>query len=191
MKNLDDALRTPNVDTFRLLKRIKEETPHPVLEKREWELLVGHACRYGSADKLRYLLTLGAQYCYKLADIPEDYMKGFVRNVYLPRGNFDGDSDGTVRTLLTYGTPVMSDSLAVAARSGKWSIVRTLVEAGTDVNIGDPKPLVSAIAQERTDMFRALLGWDARLDGETMKACAQRAKEDGLESMLDLLHCGI
>jgi hypothetical protein len=187
MKDLDNALRTQNVETFELLKRIKEETPHPKVDEEHWKKLLEHACRRGSADMVQHLLTLGLQHSYELKESSK--LRHLITLVCLRRGT--SDSDRTVRTLLSHGVPVTSDALAGAAKLGNWNLVQILVEAGTDVNIGDPKPLVSAIAQERTDMFKALLGWGARLDGETMKACAERAKEEGLESMLDLLHCRI
>jgi hypothetical protein len=182
MKILDDALRTPNVKTFKLLMQIKENTPHPEVEKRDWQMLLVHACFYGSADMIQHLFTLGAQYSYKLTDIRENTLKFLIRDVIR-----QCERDRIIRTLLSYGAPVTSDAVVIAAKHGNWSLVQILVEAGADINSGKPKPLVSAISLERTDMFKALIEWGARLDSEVMEACAKRAREEGLKSMLDLL----
>jgi hypothetical protein len=183
MKMLDSALRTPNVETYKILMRIKERTPHPEVEEEHWQKLLEHACKNGSADMVQHLLTLDAlQHSYKPADMVE---MDLIKHVCLRREY--PDSDRTVRALLSYGAPVTSDALAGAAKSGNLSLLQVLVEAGTDISSGDPRPLVSAIALERMDMFKALIKWGARLDSEVTKACAKRAREENLESMLDLL----
>ena len=183
MKTLDSALRTPNVETFDILMRIKENTPHPELEGELWGKLLQHACKNGSADMVRHLLALDAlQHSYKLAAVAR---MDLIKDACLRRNNHE--SHDIVRTLLSYAAPVPSDAVADAAELGNLSLVQVLVKAGASVNIGYPRPLVSAIALERMDMFKALIRWGARLDSEATKACVDRARENGSESMLRLL----
>jgi hypothetical protein len=48
-------------------------------------------------------------------------------------------------------------------------------------------PVVAAVGYEREDLVREFVGLGASLDGEFGKKAVERAKKDGLESMLVLL----
>jgi ankyrin repeat protein len=80
--------------------------------------------------------------------------------------------------------------LSKASAGGYLDVVRLLLDAGVDANetIGPQSALVSAIAKEHTAMFTLLVerGADLYADG-VAEACVQRAKDNGLHSMLLLL----
>jgi ankyrin repeat protein len=92
--------------------------------------------------------------------------------------------------MLEAGRSIGRMTTAKAAAQGYWDIVLLLLDAGADVNEGTGKdsPLVQAIAREHTAMFNLLVkrGGNLYLNG-TAQACVQRAKKDGLDSMLVLL----
>jgi hypothetical protein len=94
-----------------------------------------------------------------------------------------------VRRLLELGIPP-TDALSKASAGGYLDVVRLLLDAGVDANetIGPQSPLAGAIGKEHTAMFTLLVerGADLYADG-VAEACVQRAKEDGLHSMLLLL----
>jgi ankyrin repeat protein len=95
-----------------------------------------------------------------------------------------------VKVMLEAGRSIGRMTTAKAAAQGYWDIVLLLLDAGADVNEGTGKdsPLVQAIAREHTAMFNLLVkrGGNLYLNG-TAQACVQRAKKDGLDSMLVLL----
>jgi ankyrin repeat protein len=83
-------------------------------------------------------------------------------------------------------------ALPKAAAGGYLDVVRLLLDAGVDANevVGSksPNPLASAISREHTAMFELLIdrGADVHAAG-VAEECVQRARKDGLESMLLLL----
>jgi len=83
-----------------------------------------------------------------------------------------------------------ADALPKAAAGGYLDVVRLLLDAGVDANevVGSKSPLASAISKEHTAMFKLLIdrGADVHAAG-VAEECVQRARRDGLESMLLLL----
>lgn len=81
-------------------------------------------------------------------------------------------------------------ALLKAAERGFLVIFRLLLDAGVDANesIGSESPLASAIAMGHPEIFELLIerGGDLHSKG-TAEECVRRAKNDGLESMLQLL----
>jgi ankyrin repeat protein len=92
-----------------------------------------------------------------------------------------------VRILLEHGAELKDDALAIAAKRGHMNVVKVLVELGADVNQGKPRAIVSAISLERKDMFYGLLELGATLDGESGREALEKAREEGLTSMLALV----
>lgn len=186
MNTLDRALSTSNMETFDTLMRIKETTPYPELDEEHLTSLLNDACQEGSEEMVRRLLALGASlegYDYEY-DKLEDPLKVACSDSF---GKGTMNLQRIASALLSHGAQIKGDEIAIAAKTGNLGLVQTLVQAGVDVNTGAPKPLVSAVGLERTDLFEALVGWGARIDGEVGKACAERARLEGLESMLSLL----
>jgi ankyrin repeat protein len=99
-------------------------------------------------------------------------------------------SQKTVASLLRHNAKIWGDEIGPAARRGDLGIVKELVEHGADVNRGtiyNPPPIVSAVLLEYKEMFYFLLERGALLIGDFTKAMVQKAKEQGLDSMLVLL----
>jgi hypothetical protein len=104
----------------------------------------------------------------------------------------------TVRLLLTYGASP-EGALAQAAHRGYLGIVELLLDHGASpdgvielnehkVKTGELIPLVAALELEHVRMFHLLLERGASfIDQEAGLKCAKVAKENGLDSMLDLL----
>jgi hypothetical protein len=94
-----------------------------------------------------------------------------------------------VQRLLEIGIPP-TGALSKASAGGYLDLVRLLLDAGVDPNetMGPKSPLVNAIAKEHTAMFTLLVerGADLHADG-VAEECVQRARKDGLDSMLLLL----
>jgi hypothetical protein len=157
MNTLDRALSTHNLETFDVLMRIKETTPYPELGEEQLASILRRACSRGSEEMARRLLALGAPLEGQDYDFNkvEDPLMTACRG---QRGRGTVNSERIVRVLLSHGAQIKGDEIAIAAKTGDLGLVRTLVQAGADVNAGDPKPLVSAIELERTDLFEALVG---------------------------------
>ena len=191
---IEAALATPNVETFDLLLDVEKTfppPPHPDFTEQLKGTLMIKACEGGAAEKVRRLIAFGS---------PVNDCRDWANRILQPiraacTGEWDLHDEGrrpvnanaVVRVLLSHGASVEGDEVAIAARFGDLSLLRTLVEAGADVNAGHPKALVSAVALEREDIFKALLCWGARLDSETGAECVEKAMSGGLESMLSLL----
>jgi ankyrin repeat protein len=140
------------------------------------DLPVRKACRRGHIAIVEYLLAHGA---------------GPERTVATAA---EWGHAELVQRLLELGiSPV--GALSRAAAGGYLDVVRLLLDAGVDANetpetpsMGVKSPLANAIWKEHTAMFDLLLDRGADLHAEGVaEECVQRAKEDGLESMLLLL----
>jgi hypothetical protein len=129
------------------------------------------ACMRGHTNIVEYLLTRGAS--------PEQTVE-----MASEWGHFE-----LVQRLLEAGIPPMH-ALSEASAGGYLDIVRLLLDAGVDPNetMGPKNPLVGAIAKEHTAMFTLLIERGADLHaGGVAEECVQRARKDGLGSMLLLL----
>jgi ankyrin repeat protein len=184
---LDRALLTPNLDTFDFVMGLKKKTQYPDLEKDQLLSLLHSACCYGWVEMAQRLLTLGAPLEDDGPGLWPSKGEDPLRAACRARPGHTTYSEAIVRLLLSHGARIKGDEVTLAAKTGKIGVVQALVEAGADVNKGDPHPLVSAIALERVDLFKSLLSWGAELNSEVRGACIERAKQENLESMLELL----
>jgi hypothetical protein len=134
-------------------------------------LPVRQACMRGHRDVVEYLLAHGAGQESTIATAAEWGRTALVK-----------------RLLDLEISPV--GALSKAAAGGYLDVVRLLLDAGVDANETPSvkSPLASAIWKEHTAMFDLLLDLGADLHAEGVaEECVQRAKEDGLESMVLLL----
>ncbi|KAI0115655.1 ankyrin repeat-containing domain protein [Nemania sp. FL0031] len=75
-----------------------------------------------------------------------------------------------------------------AAKASSTSLARLLLEAGADTNVGQPPPIVLAVAKEDADMFRLLCDHGATLDTPESGGWAMAVAQFwGFESMIDML----
>jgi hypothetical protein len=94
---------------------------------------------------------------------------------------------GIVSLLLEHGAG-MGKALAKAVRKGYLSIVRTLLEQDTGIELEWQGILVSSVQVEDEALFWLLVKHaGGAIDEDTRTACAKVAKEMGLESMLELV----
>jgi hypothetical protein len=134
-------------------------------------LPVERACRRGHTAIVEYLLACGA---------------GPERTVATAA---EWGHTKLVQRLLEIGLP-SGDALGRAAQHGYLDVVQMLLNAGADPNESTrlANPLVGAIANENTAMFILLIERGADLQRIGVgKACVQRARQEGLNSMLQLL----
>jgi hypothetical protein len=186
MQWLKRGLETTNLETFNVLFRMKEQCSDPYIWEEDLARILRMGCEAGAEEMVRRILALDAPLvghphgqC-DIIDPLEAACKG-------KDGYGTPNSARIARILLSYGAEIKGHEVAIAAKTQNMDLVRTLIQAGADVNKGDPKPLVSAIASERPDMFRELIRLGARLDNEVLKECVEKARGEGLESMLELL----
>jgi hypothetical protein len=128
------------------------------------------ACSYGHQDIVKLLLDYDAS-----TSAPAlEYAAG--------KGHL-----GIVRMLLAHGAE-HGDALSRAAAKGYGDVVEELLNHGAEVRDRSASLLVSAVEHEHTAMFRLLVerGCEVR-DADTAAKCVEVAKEQGLESMLQLL----
>jgi hypothetical protein len=102
-----------------------------------------------------------------------------------------------VRLLLRYAAPQERKSaglVSTAAAGGSLELVKLLLEQGNDIDEPRvvvpklPPAIVSAVALEHTEMFHFLRNCGAAFESQAIIADAiGRAKNDGLDSMLELL----
>ncbi|KAF2687604.1 hypothetical protein K458DRAFT_167240 [Lentithecium fluviatile CBS 122367] len=180
MRLLEAALRTPNVEVFQAVMRIKESTVYPKLSESNFNLLLREAGRNGWPEMTQHLINMGA---------PHET----IRDALGPACR-DGQIS-VVRVLLDHMESPWGneDYMNCAARGGHWDLVRLMVERGASINSqyrGHPMDccaLVAAVAFERADLVREFVALGARVDGEFGRKAVKRARDDGLESMLMLL----
>jgi hypothetical protein len=186
MQWLKRGLETTNLETFNVLFRMKEQCSDPYIWEEDLARILRMGCEAGAEEMVRRILALDAPlvgHPYGQCDII-DPLEAACKG---KDGYGTPNSARIARILLSYGAEIKGHEVAIAAKTQNMDLVRTLVQAGADVNKGDPKPLVSAIASERPDMFRELIRLGARLDDEVLKECVEKARGEGLESMLELL----
>jgi hypothetical protein len=173
MTELKAALRTPSVEAFNFLMRIKAATTYPELCERCLAMWLKWAARKGWYAMVQHLLGLGAS-------------PNIGRGQPLSWACLHGHAS-IVELLLDHGANFTGREISWAAEKGRWGLVKLLVARGADINSGDPPPLVAAVASERADVVTELVSLGARVDGELGQMVVDRAKKDGLESMLALL----
>jgi hypothetical protein len=186
MQWLKRGLETANLETFDSLLRMKEKSSYPEFDEEDSARILRMACEAGAEDMVRRISALDAPLvghphgqC-AIIDPLEAACKG-------TRGYGTPNSAPIARILLSHGAEIKGHEVVIAAKTQNMELVRTLVKAGADVNRGEPKPLVSAIALERPDMFKELIRLGARLDDGVLQECVENAREEGLESMVELL----
>jgi hypothetical protein len=128
------------------------------------------ACSYGHQEVVKVLLDHGASTSAPALEYAAG--KGHLR---------------IVQMLLASGAE-HGDALSRAAAKGYGDVVEVLLNHGAEVRDSSAPLLVSAIEHEHTAMFRLLIerGCEVR-DTDTAAKCVRPAKEQGLESMLELL----
>lgn len=177
-------------------------TRDPYVEPRYYSWFsdrVYTAVEKGETDLLRYLLEED-----KVEDIDEEHLNdlsilqsrftvGFVTMPRSPDGAAThlsqaarrGDAEA-VRILINAG--MKSDhAIEYAAMCGSRTIVRALWEYGGYKEEAVQGAFAMAVDREDTAMFNLLIELGAKLDHDVGVAITQKAKEDGLESMLELL----
>jgi hypothetical protein len=174
----DTVLSSPSVETFRIVKRLKEEmTGKPVTTELLATLLL-KAAEQGWEGMAAHLLEMGAP-------TDGDCFGNSGKNVPLLAACESG-SEGVVRLLLRHYAPITDPMIGEAAKKGRLGTVRALLEHGADIKLAIPPPIVSAVELEHKELFLLLLehGADLELTGPI---AMKKAREAGLESMLELL----
>jgi hypothetical protein len=164
MELVEDCLRNSGASaggawTFPGLSQLQDNKP------------VTNACIYGHTAVVELLLKHGAH--------PDN-------TIAVAASHFRTE---LVQRLLDIGVKP-TGALAKGAKVGSLNMVRLLLEHGVDANETFNyrlSPLVCAINLEHTAMFDLLLEHGAKLQGEDAGDCVRKAKELGLESMLQLL----
>lgn len=207
---LYDAQLTPSLEVLKFVHGLHTLYPNPNF--CEWDRVLSNGlllcAQVGRLDTAQYLILHGAH--------PEgsNYMGGPRYNGPIRRASMWGHvsvveillSHGAdpkvaiaaaaewgrtevVKRLLSTGTTPVS-ALSKAGAGGYLEVTQLLLDTGVDPNesIGLESPLAGAIAKEHTALFKLLIerGADLRSTG-TAEECIRRAREGGLESMLDLL----
>lgn len=195
---LHGSLGTPSVEIFEMIMDIKRTTIFPTLNEIWRKRLLKSAVKERWLDMVQHLLENHA---------PTDTHEALVEAC-------DCGHVEAVQQLLDYGTKMDGNEIAVAAHKGRWDVVRLLVERGADIN-GDwgeklpdsgevwgevaPDdygykrykrgilPIVGAVAFEREDVVREHVSLGARLDGNFGEKAVEKARTEGLDSMLALL----
>ncbi|KAF2679399.1 ankyrin [Lentithecium fluviatile CBS 122367] len=176
---LERALKTPSVDNFNILMRVKQKTNQPELTKMQLAACLHRAARAGWEDMVRHLLGLGAPV--------EGDPRLYPANSTPLTGACVHGHKTIAWILLENGAEIKGNEIGDAARKGRWDVVRMLADHGADINFGDQPPIMSAVAFEREDVFRELVERGAKLEGEIGEKAMERGIADGLESMLLLL----
>ena len=173
------ALRTPSVENFNTLMRLKKTTKQPQLTKMQLAAYLHRASRSGWEDMTRHLLGLGA---------PVEGDPRLYDDFGSPlTGACVHGHSNIAQILLEQGAKIEGTEIGDAAKKGRWDMVSMLADRGADINLGDEPPIVSAVAFEREDIFYELLKRGATLKGPFGAKALQTGTANGLESMLLLL----
>lgn len=208
----DLALRfTRSPETFkRLLEQAKphirrytrdqDDDPRIASKYYSWySSRVYDAAAKGKTDLLRYLIEVEkAEKIYEeevndtslfQSRHPATFVTGFksqdrpvtILSVAARRGDAEA-----VKTLLNAGFK-NDRAIEFAAMCGSRTIVRLLWDHGGHENEAVQGALAMAVDREDVAMFNLLVELGAKLDDDVRVAITQKAKEEGLESMMDLL----
>jgi hypothetical protein len=181
---------TPNVDNMKVVERFVETRHDAEWCEHELRNLIHTAASRGWDDMADYLAGKGAP-CRGTISYYGDYIP-LPLIVACQTG-----SVGVVRHLVRrFGGN--SSGMGEAAKKGFLEIVKVLVVEGrSDVNnhsypYGTPPGMLSvaivgALMAEHTEMVGWLVGHGATLEGPEWHAAMQRAKHEGLDSMVALL----
>jgi hypothetical protein len=173
-----DALITPDIETFQILMRLKEQTPNKDLRQDQLDTLLCLAAEKGWEDMVNHILKM----CKKKAPVIPPTRAMYI-SLYAACAS---GSEEVVRLLLRHKAVVHDDMLEIAVKRGRLGIVKILLDHGADTNNLVPHPIVSAVQLEHRDMFDLLLSYGADL-AKSGPAAAKEAQEVGLQSMLALL----
>jgi hypothetical protein len=205
---LHEAQNTASLEALRFIAELQRVYPDTDFRNEGWEYWFCTCIEKGRLDTVEYALQLGA-HPKGLGGMgnPRDNgpmrracMRGYTAIVehLLAHG---ASSEQTIAMASEWGRIELvqrlleagispTNALSKASAGGYIEVVRLLLDAGVDPNetVGPKSPLASAIAKEHTAMFSLLIerGADLNADG-VYEECVQRAKKDGLESMLLLL----
>ncbi|KAF2679941.1 hypothetical protein K458DRAFT_393506 [Lentithecium fluviatile CBS 122367] len=175
MQDLEEAMRTPSVEIFEMLMRIKETTIYQKLNQSALKALYTTVYYNSWAEMTNHFLELESTY-----NTRETQSLGYWMTCR--RGH-----TAVVKAFLDHGMELDGKEIGIAAAKGKWELVRFLPGRGADINGGVTPPVVSAVNLEREDLVREFVGLGARLDGEFGAKAVGKARAEGLESMLALL----
>lgn len=176
-------LATPSLETFDVIRRFVNPPCDRGLATLLWK-----AAGRGWEEMTLRLLELGAP-------TDDEWIYNHWRNLRVSNRQkplaaaCKLGSCGTVKHLLQFEASVGRSELAESARRGQYGMAKALVEHGVDVNHHNSAtrpPIFSAILLEHTEMFRFLIERGAAL-GDDCTAMVKEAKEQGLESMLELI----
>jgi hypothetical protein len=185
-KEFHSAMCTRHVEIFRVLMRYKETTPYKTLTKDQLTDLLRVAAGQGWDDMAAHLLELGAP------------LDGYMKDLLPLHKACSTGSESVVRLLLQHDARITGLEIGAAAARGRLTIVRILLEHGANADgvpnfrCGStimapwPPPIVSAVRLEQKEMFRLLVEHGADL-GEKGVEAVKVAREEGLESMLEML----
>jgi ankyrin repeat protein len=200
------ALETPNVEVFDMMIRYKNKTladqlqqvkakfPNMDPKKNRLLPLLEAQLLPLTEEELSPLLHTAAENHWesmvsRLLDIgtPPDGMKRWTVTPLMGAcARIQPGSDEVVRLLLQRGARITGGEVSEAAIRGRKETVRILLEHGADSNHGTVPPIVSAVKLEHKEMFHLLLKHGVEL-ADAGRAAAKVAREEGLDSMLELL----
>jgi hypothetical protein len=172
---LEGALSTPSVEFFDYLMSIKESTSRPTIPKERIRTMLFSAVNSGWMEMTRHLLTLGARP--GLSPSPLE-----AACLYKP---------AFVSLMLDHMAPITNDTMSAAAKNCIWDVLNRCRENGAQIDKYHEPMLVAAMAREKTELVKELMSLGTRIDSKFAKralhSAVQRARQDGLESMLKLL----
>ena len=206
-EGLYQARDTPCIDVLKFVEEIRPLYPIRYISPIKAEPKLWKCAHAGRLDTTLHLINLGAhpQGITEMGS-PRDnspirvastmghvaivellLSHGADRNVAITSASKRGRTE-IVRRLANGVAPPVG-ALSIAAAGGCLEIVQLLLDAGADPNetVGLKSPLGSAILKEHTTMFKVLIANGANLSSKGMEEVIQKAKNDGLESMLQLL----
>jgi hypothetical protein len=177
-----ETMCTPNVELFEMLRTLKKRTPDPEMDQRCLAELLTRVCASGWDDIAKHLLSLGAP-----VNSSDDSWH-YSGQPPLTAACMNGHTE-LARLLLRHDAEISPNVYGDAAERRHWHIVWMLIdEYWVDDSKIEASPVIyAAIDQERTDMLHEFLKRGASLEGHYGERAAARARQAGLDSMLDFL----
>ncbi|KAI1453700.1 ankyrin repeat-containing domain protein [Annulohypoxylon moriforme] len=200
-------LEYKNLKEYHFVREMIADTPHPDIYKRgasmpipKGELfiprrltllrLLGEKARAGHVDMVRYLLN---QTPWPNQEDVADGLTSIWDPYKLLIDAAEGGNPEIIKLLLHHGanpnwSPDVDTALMAATRHSGLTIAKILLDAGAEVNVGCPPPIVLAVFKEDMDMFHLLRRYGAKLNTpETGNWAMAVAYLYELESMVDVL----